>query len=66
MLFVFLCPSQASKRYQIFRRHYSAILRLKQFFPFHLIDAMGALHETQEQISQELRYQVRVGGAGLG
>lgn len=48
---------KASKRYQIFRSHYSATLRLKQFFPFHLIDAMGSLHETQEQISQELRYQ---------
>lgn len=45
------------KRYQIFRQHYSAILRLKQFFPFHLIDAMGSLADTQEQIAQEVRYQ---------
>jgi hypothetical protein len=25
-------------------------MRLKQFFPFHLIDAMGSLSDTQEQI----------------
>jgi hypothetical protein len=48
---------KSRKRYQIFRQHYSAILRLKQFFPFHLIDAMGSLADTQEQITQELRYQ---------
>lgn len=41
----------------MFRHHYSAILRLKQFFAFHLIDAMGSLTETQEQIEKELRYQ---------
>jgi hypothetical protein len=34
------------KRYQVFKTHYSAILRLKQFFPFHLIDAMGSLQDT--------------------
>lgn len=45
------------KRYSIFRHHYSAILRLKQFFPFHLIDAMGTLAETREAITKELRYQ---------
>eukprot|EP00882_Tetradesmus_deserticola_P005220 GHRQ01005497.1.p1 GENE.GHRQ01005497.1~~GHRQ01005497.1.p1 ORF type:complete len:460 (+),score=179.43 GHRQ01005497.1:61-1440(+) len=50
-------PEKASKRYQIFKQHYSAILRLKQFFPFHLIDACGSPAETQEQIRQELRYQ---------
>ncbi|KAF6250719.1 hypothetical protein COO60DRAFT_1568871 [Scenedesmus sp. NREL 46B-D3] len=50
-------PEKASKRYQIFRQHYSAILRLKQFFPFHLIDACGSPADTQEQIRQELRYQ---------
>ncbi|GBF89078.1 adenylate kinase [Raphidocelis subcapitata] len=48
---------KARKRYTVFRHHYSAILRLKQFFPFHLIDAMGSLSETQSQIEQELRYQ---------
>ncbi|MEW5309977.1 MAG: hypothetical protein WDW38_001815 [Sanguina aurantia] len=45
------------KRYDIFRQHHSAVLRLKQFFPFHLIDAMGSLAETQEAITTELRYQ---------
>lgn len=30
-------------------------MRLKQFFPFHLIDSMGTLEETQEAISMELR-----------
>lgn len=45
------------KRYAIFKTHYPAILRLKQFFPFHLIDAMGSLDENQEQIVKELRFQ---------
>lgn len=49
--------NKATKRYQIFKQHYSAILRLKQFLPFHLIDAMGSKSHTQEQITQELRYQ---------
>lgn len=34
------------------RQHYSAIMRLKQFFPFHLIDAMGSLADTKEQITK--------------
>lgn len=42
------CPLQA---------HYGTLLRLKQYFPFSLIDAMGALEECRAQISQELRYQ---------
>lgn len=45
------------KRYNIFRQHYTATLRLKQFFPFHLIDSMGSLSETQDAITTELRYQ---------
>lgn len=48
------------KRYAIFKQHYTATLRLKQFFPFHLIDAMGTLAETQEAITKELRCE---GGA---
>jgi hypothetical protein len=44
--------NKATKRYQIFKQHYSAILRLKQFLPFHLIDAMGSKQDTQEQITQ--------------
>ena len=45
------------KRYGIFKTHYAATLRLKRFFPFTLIDAMGSLPETREQITKELRYQ---------
>eukprot|EP00877_Chromochloris_zofingiensis_P000326 jgi/Chrzof1/10294/Cz04g36080.t1 len=45
------------KRYHIFKLHYAATLRLKQYFPFTLIDAMGTLAETREQITKELRYQ---------
>ncbi|GIL75776.1 hypothetical protein Vretifemale_5490 [Volvox reticuliferus] len=52
-----LSIEKAKKRYAIFRQHHSAVLRLKQFFPFHLIDAMGTLAETQEAITTELRYQ---------
>lgn len=37
--------------------HYATILRLKQYFPFSLIDAMGGLEDTRAQISRELRYQ---------
>ncbi|GAX75664.1 hypothetical protein CEUSTIGMA_g3108.t1 [Chlamydomonas eustigma] len=48
---------KCKKRYSIFRQHYTATLRLKQFFPFHLIDSMGSLAETQEAITTELRYQ---------
>ena len=33
------------------------MLRLKQFFPFSLIDAMGSLEDTRAQIMRELRYQ---------
>jgi hypothetical protein len=36
---------------------YCLRLRLKQFFPFTLIDAMGSLEETRQQITKELRYQ---------
>ncbi|KAF5837183.1 hypothetical protein DUNSADRAFT_4743 [Dunaliella salina] len=48
---------KCKRRYEIFKQHYSATMRLKQFFPFHLIDSMGTLEETQEAISLELRYQ---------
>ncbi len=37
--------------------HYHTILRLKSFFPFSLIDAMGTLEEARQQIMRELRYQ---------
>jgi adenylate kinase len=45
------------RRYQVFKAHYTTILRLKSYFPFSLIDAMGSLEETRAQIVRELRYQ---------
>ncbi|KAL6769636.1 hypothetical protein ACKKBG_A31795 [Auxenochlorella protothecoides x Auxenochlorella symbiontica] len=45
------------RRYQVFKMHYQTILRLKQFFPFSLIDAMGTPEECRQQIMRELRYQ---------
>ena len=42
---------------QVFKAHYHTILRLKSFFPFSLIDAMGTLEEARQQIMRELRYQ---------
>lgn len=37
--------------------HYGTLLRLKQYFPFSLIDAMGTVEECRRQIVRELRYQ---------
>ena len=48
---------QCKKRYAIFKAHYGTLLRLKSFFPFHLIDAVGTLDDTRRQIARELRYQ---------
>ena len=45
------------RRYQVFKSHYNTILRLKSYFPFSLIDAMGTLHDCRAQIMRELRYQ---------
>jgi len=45
------------RRYQVFKAHYNTILRLKSYFPFSLIDAMGGLQECRNQIVRELRYQ---------
>mmetsp|Transcript_15099 Transcript_15099/g.26786 ORF Transcript_15099/g.26786 Transcript_15099/m.26786 type:complete len:566 (-) Transcript_15099:1070-2767(-) len=52
-----LSIEKCKKRYAIFREHHTSVLRLKQFFPFHLIDSMGSLVETQAAITNELRYQ---------
>ncbi|DBA76165.1 hypothetical protein WJX77_008047 [Trebouxia sp. C0004] len=49
--------AKCRRRYEVFRAHYATILRLKQYFPFSLIDAMGGLEDTRAQISRELRYQ---------
>ncbi|CAI6012956.1 unnamed protein product [Closterium sp. NIES-65] len=45
-----LCEKSARRRYHIFRQHYDTLLRLKAFFPFHLIDGMGTLAECREQV----------------
>jgi len=45
------------RRYQVFTEHYGTLVRLKKFFHFHLIDAMGSLEDCKDQIAQELRYQ---------
>ncbi|KAK9819601.1 hypothetical protein WJX72_000150 [[Myrmecia] bisecta] len=44
-------------RYEIFKAHYTTLLRLKLYFPFSLIDANGTLEDTKAQIAKELRYQ---------
>ncbi len=41
-------------------------MRLKQFFPFHLIDSMGTLEETREAISLELRWGLWSGALAQG
>ena len=47
----------AKRRYAIFKEHYDTLMRLKQYFPFTLIDAMGNLSDCEAQIARELRYQ---------
>ncbi|KAK9907299.1 hypothetical protein WJX75_001001 [Coccomyxa subellipsoidea] len=49
--------AKCRRRYDVFKAHYSTLLRLKQYFPFSLIDAMGSLEECKAQIARELRYQ---------
>ncbi|KAK9843601.1 hypothetical protein WJX84_009096 [Apatococcus fuscideae] len=49
--------SKCKHRYEIFKAHYSTLLRLKQYFPFSLIDAMGTVDDTKAHILRELRYQ---------
>ncbi|BDA48136.1 probable adenylate kinase at N-terminal half [Coccomyxa sp. Obi] len=49
--------AKCRRRYEVFKAHYSTLLRLKQYFPFSLIDAMGSLEECKAQIARELRYQ---------
>jgi len=45
------------KRYDIFREHYDAMLRLKEKFPFHLIDASSSIDEVRSIILREFEYQ---------
>jgi len=47
----------ARARYHVFKLHYSTLLRLKERFPFTLVDACGSLADTEAQIQNELRYQ---------
>ncbi|KAK9839848.1 hypothetical protein WJX81_005830 [Elliptochloris bilobata] len=49
--------AKCRRRYEVFKQHYTTLLRLKQYFPFSLIDAMGSLDECKAQIARELRYQ---------
>ncbi|CAK0784866.1 hypothetical protein CVIRNUC_008071 [Coccomyxa viridis] len=49
--------AKCRRRYDVFKAHYTTLLRLKQYFPFSLIDAMGTLEECRAQIARELRYQ---------
>jgi len=60
------CCSQKSarRRYKIFKQHYDTLLRLKAFFPFHLIDGMGTLAECREQV--RVGAPLGVPGAGNG
>lgn len=53
---VLCCADRCRKRYAIFKTHYAATLRLKNYFPFTLIDAMGSIEETRQQITKELRW----------
>ncbi|CAI7782314.1 unnamed protein product, partial [Closterium sp. NIES-53] len=56
----------ARRRYHIFRQHYDTLLRLKAFFPFHLIDGMGTLAECREQVHMWGEVGGRVGGRWVG
>ncbi|KAG0231588.1 hypothetical protein BGW42_008739 [Actinomortierella wolfii] len=44
-------------RYQIFKDHYSCLLRLSKFFPFHLINAVGSVDSVMRTILKEFEYQ---------
>ena len=48
---------EVAKGWPCAQAHYTTLLRLKQYFPFSLIDAMGTLEECRAQIARELRYQ---------
>ena len=62
-LLINLCPTHPP---QVFKAHYHTILRLKSFFPFSLIDAMGTLEEARQQIMRELVRRARAGQRGGG
>eukprot|EP00732_Lithocolla_globosa_P003554 Lithocolla_globosa_v1_NODE_2897_length_1831_cov_17.395270.p1 type:complete len:360 gc:universal NODE_2897_length_1831_cov_17.395270:1325-246(-) len=45
------------KRYRVFQAHFETILRLKEHFRFHLIDASATIDHVREKILQQLQYQ---------
>ncbi|KAF9350009.1 hypothetical protein BGX26_011752 [Mortierella sp. AD094] len=44
-------------RYQIFKDHYSCLLKLSKIFPFHLINAVGDIDCVMRIILKEFEYQ---------
>ncbi|KAF9984784.1 hypothetical protein BGZ75_003679 [Mortierella antarctica] len=44
-------------RYQIFKDHYSCLLKLSKIFPFHLINAVGGIDSVMRIILKEFEYQ---------
>ena len=46
----------ASRPLPLVQQHYGTLLRLKNYFPFSLIDACGTLEQCRVQIARELRY----------
>ncbi|KAF9191645.1 hypothetical protein BGZ50_009275 [Haplosporangium sp. Z 11] len=44
-------------RYQIFKDHYSCLLKLSKIFPFHLINAVGSIESVMRIILKEFEYQ---------
>jgi hypothetical protein len=49
--------SVAQHRYSVFKQHTETLRRLKEFFPYHVINAMGDMSDVQRAIKRELRYQ---------
>ncbi|CAG8541506.1 4796_t:CDS:10, partial [Scutellospora calospora] len=44
-------------RYQIFKEHFGALMKLGKLFPFHLINAVGSIEEVMRLILKEFEYQ---------
>lgn len=55
-----LSEEAARNRYKIFREHYHTLLRLRRYFHFTMINAMGSLAQCEAQIARELRYQSKL------
>ncbi len=45
----------ARQRYSIFREHYHTLLRLRRYFHFTMINAMGSLEQCESQVRREKR-----------